>query len=81
MFDEANLLVMAVLRKLGLLFDRFRRKNPGLVWPAGLTVRSECGNQSRITFSQTLLPRNDGDLEQCFVKKQEAMRLAINTMN
>lgn len=84
--DEAHLLDMTVLRKLRLLFDRFPKKNnlvlfgqPDLLYYLSMLANADI--KSRITFSQTLLPLNDGDLEQYIVKELEAVRLGINTFD
>ena len=84
--DEAHLLDMTVLRKLRLLFDRFPKKNnlvlfgqPDLLYYLSMLANADI--KSRITFSQTLLPLNDSDLEQYIVKELEAVRLGINTFD
>lgn len=86
LIDEAHLLDMTVLRKLRLLFDRFPKKNnlvlfgqPELLYH--LSMLANVDIKSRITFSQTLLPLNDVDLEQYIVKELEAVRLGINTFD
>ena len=86
LIDEAHLLDMAVLRKLRLLFDRFPKKHnlvllgqPDLLYFLSMKINEDI--KSRITYSESILPLNDGDLEQVIVKELEAVRLGLNTFD
>ena len=82
--DEAHLLDMTVLRKLRLLFDRFPKKNNLVLLGQRdllyyLSMMANADIKSRITYSHTLLPLNDRDLEQYIVHELEAVKLGVNT--
>ncbi len=84
--DDAHLLTMVVLRKLRLLFERFPKKHnlvlfgePDLLHYLTLNVNQDI--RSRITFSQTIKPLNDDDLERYIVKELEAVKMGINTFD
>jgi len=84
--DEAHLLDMQVLRKLRLLFERFPKKHNlvlfgqrDLLHYLSMTVNEDI--KSRITYSQTITPLNDDDLERYIVKELEAARMGINTFD
>lgn len=84
--DEAHLLDMQVLRKLRLLFEKFPKKHSlvllgqrDLLYYLTLNVNQDI--KSRITYSATLAPLNDDDLEQYIIKQLEAVRLGINTFD
>lgn len=84
LIDEAHLLDMQVLRKLRLLFDRFPKKHnlvlfgqPELLHYLSITVNRDI--KSRITYSESLYPLNDDDMQQYIQKELEAVRLGINT--
>ena len=86
LIDEAHLLDVSVLRKLRLLFERFP-KNHNLVLlgqPALLHYLSLSTNKdikSRITYSATIKPLNDDDMERYIVKELEAASMGINTFD
>jgi type II secretory pathway predicted ATPase ExeA len=86
LIDEAHLLELSVLRKLRLLFDRFP-KNHNLVLFGQpelmhyLTLSTNKDIKSRITYSATLRPLNDSDLEHYIVKELEAAKMGINTFD
>ena len=84
LIDEAHLLDMTTLRKLRLLFDRFPKKHNlvlfgqrDLLYYLSLNVNQDI--KSRITYSATLSPLNDDDMENYIIKELEAVRLGINT--
>lgn len=86
LIDEAHLLKMEVLRKLRLLFERFPKKHnlvlfgqPDLLHYLSLNVNQDI--KSRITFSQTIKPLNDDDLERYIIKELEAVKIGINTFD
>lgn len=84
--DEAHLLDMTVLRKLRLLFDRFPKKHNLVLLGQRdllyyLSMMANADIKSRITYSQTLLPLNDSDLEQYIVHELEAVRMGVNTFD
>jgi type II secretory pathway predicted ATPase ExeA len=86
LIDEAHLLDMTVLRKLRLLFDRFPKNHNlvlfgqrDLLYYLSLNVNQDI--KSRITYSATLAPLNDDDLESYIIKELEAVRLGINTFD
>jgi len=86
LIDEAHLLDMTVLRKLRLLFDRFPKKHNlvlfgqrDLLHYLSLNVNQDI--KSRITYSASILPLNDDDMETYIVKELEAVRLGINTFD
>ena len=86
LIDEAHLLHMDVLRKLRLLFERFPKKHnllllgqPELLHYLSLNVNQDI--KSRITFSQTLKPLHDDDLEHYIIKELEAANMGINTFD
>jgi len=83
LIDEAHLLDMQVLRKLRLLFERFPKKHNlillgqrDLLYYLSMNV-----NQDSITYSATILPLNDDDLERYIIKELEAVRMGINTFD
>ena len=86
LIDEAHLLDMTVLRKLRLLFDRFPKKHnlilfgqPNLLYYLSLNVNQDI--KTRITYSSTLSPLNDDDLQNYIIKQLEIVRLGINTFD
>jgi type II secretory pathway predicted ATPase ExeA len=86
LIDEAHLLDMTVLRKLRLLFDRFPKKNnlvlfgqPDLM--VYLSMLANADMKSRITYSQTIKPLNDSDLERYIIDELEAVKLGLNTFD
>jgi len=86
LIDEAHLLDMQVLRKLRLLFEQFPKKHNlilfgqrDLLHYLSMTVNQDI--KSRITYSATLKPLNDEDMERYIVKELEAARMGINTFN
>ncbi|MGS2724913.1 ExeA family protein [Porticoccus sp. GXU_MW_L64] len=86
LIDEAHLLEIAVLRKLRLLFERFP-KNHNLVLlgqPELLHYLSLGANRdikSRITYSASIKPLNDDDMENYVVRELEAAKMGINTFD
>jgi type II secretory pathway predicted ATPase ExeA len=77
---------MTVLRKLRLLFDRFPKKNNLVLFgqPDLLVYLSMLANadiKSRITYSQTIKPLNDSDLERYIIEELEAVKLGLNTFD
>ncbi len=86
LIDEAHLLDMSVLRKLRLLFDRFPKKHnlvllgqPDLLYVLSMNVNEDI--KGRITYSQSILPLNDDDLEAYIIKELEAVRMGINVFD
>ncbi len=86
LIDEAHLLELSVLRKLRLLFERFP-KNHNLVLfgqPALLHYLSLSTNKdikSRITYSATIKPLNNEDMEHYIVRELEAVKMGVNTFD
>ena len=86
LIDEAHLLDMVVLRKLRLLFDRFPKQHNlvlfgqrDLLHYLSLNVNQDI--KSRITYSATILPLGDDEMETYIIKELEAVRLGINTFD
>ena len=86
LIDEAHLLDMQVLRKLRLLFEQFPKKHNlvlfgqrDLLHYLSLNVNEDI--KSRITYSATLQPLNNDDMESYIVKELEAARMGINTFD
>ncbi|AWB66172.1 hypothetical protein C2869_06855 [Saccharobesus litoralis] len=86
LIDEAHLLNIEVLRKLRLLFEKFPKKHnlvlfgqPDLLHYLSLNVNADI--KSRITFSQTIKPLNDDDLECYIIKELEAAKMGVNTFD
>lgn len=84
--DEAHLLDMAALRKLRLLFDRFPKKHNLVLFGQHdlmyyLSMRVNEDIKSRISYSETIVPLNDMDLEQYISKELETVRLGLNTFD
>jgi len=86
LIDEAHLLDMTVLRKLRLLFEQFPKKHNlvlfgqrDLLHYLSMTVNQDI--KSRITYSATIKPLNDEDLERYILRELEAARMGINTFN
>jgi MSHA biogenesis protein MshM len=84
--DEAHLLDMHVLRKLRLLFERFPKKhNVILIGQRDLlhylTLNVNQDIKSRITYSATISPLNNDDMERYIVKELESVKLGINTFD
>ena len=84
LIDEAHLLDMHVLRKLRLLFEQFPKKHNlallgqrDLLHYLSLNVNKDI--KSRITYSATIKPLNDDDMESYIVKELESVRMGINT--
>lgn len=86
LIDEAHLLELSVLQKLRLLFERFP-KNHNLVLfaqPALLHYLSLISNKdikSRITYSATIKPLNDEDMQSYIIKELETAKMGINTFD
>lgn len=86
LIDEAHLLEIGVLRKLRLLFERFPKKHnlvlfgqPELLHSLSLSANQDI--KSRITFSVTLKPLNDEDLQTYIVNELERAKMGINTFD
>lgn len=84
LIDEAHLLDMHVLRKLRLLFEQFPKNHNlilfgqrDLLHYLSLNVNQDI--KSRITYSATIKPLNNDDMERYIVKELEAARMGINT--
>ena len=82
--DEAHLLELAILRKLRLLFEKFPKNHnlillgqPELMHYLSLSTNRDI--KSRITYSATIKPMNDGDLESFIVKELEKAKMGVNT--
>ena len=86
LIDEAHLLDLYVLRKLRLLFERFPKNHnvvlfgqPELLHYLSLSTNKDI--KSRITYSATIKPLNDDDMERYIVKELEAAKMGINTFD
>lgn len=86
LIDEAHLIEMPVLRKLRLLFEQFPKKHNlvlfgqrDLLHYLSLNVNQDI--KSRITYSATIKPLNNEDMERYIVKELEAARMGINTFD
>lgn len=84
--DEAHLLELSVLRKLRLLFERFPKNHnlilfgqPELLHYLSLSTNRDI--KSRITYSASLKPLNDEDMERYIVKELEGAKMGINTFD
>jgi type II secretory pathway predicted ATPase ExeA len=84
--DEAHLLDIQVLRKLRLLFEQFPKMHNLILFGQrdlfhylALNVNQDI--KSRITYSATLKPLNNDDMERYIVKELEAARMGINTFD
>lgn len=86
LIDEAHLLDLSVLRKLRLLFERFPKNHnlvllgqPELLHYLSLSTNKDI--KSRITYSASLKPLNDDDMEHYIVKELEGAKMGINTFD
>jgi len=86
LIDEADLLEMAVLRKLRLLFDQFPPKHnlvlfgrPDLLFTLSMKVNEDI--KTRITFSDNLLPLTSEALELFIHSELESVKLGVNTFD
>lgn len=86
LIDESHLLDLSVLRKLRLLFERFPKNHnlvlfgqPELMHYLSLSTHKDI--KSRITYSATIKPLNDDDLERYIIKELEAAKMGINTFD
>lgn len=84
LIDEAHLMDMMVLRKLRLLFERFPKKHNlvlfgqrDLLYYLSMTVNEDI--KSRITYSQTILPLNNEDLNAYIERELDTVGLGHNT--
>lgn len=84
--DEAHLLDIAVLRKLRLLFERFPKNHnlvlfgqPELLHALSLTANQDI--KSRITYSETIKPLNDDDIQRFIVDELAQAKMGINTFD
>ncbi|MCU7890383.1 MAG: AAA family ATPase [Candidatus Thiodiazotropha sp. (ex Ustalcina ferruginea)] len=72
LIDEAHLLDMQVLRKLRLLFEQFPKKHSLILFGQRdllhyLSLNVNRDIKSRITYSATIKPLNDDDMERYIV--------------
>ncbi len=86
LIDEAHLLEVITLRKLRLLFDRFPKNHNLILFGQTelmYTLSLNCNKdlKGRITFSQTIKPLNDDDLEQFVIQELEGAGMGINTFD
>lgn len=86
LIDEAHLLDMEVLRKLRLLFEQFPKKHNLIIFGQRdllhyLSLNVNQDIKSRITYSATIKPLNDDDMERYIIKELEAARMGGNTFN
>lgn len=86
LIDEAHLIEMTVLRKLRLLFERFPKKHNLVLFGQQelmvyLCMKVNEDIKTRITYSDTLHPLNDEDLEQFIIRELETVRLGVNTFD
>lgn len=86
LIDEAHLLDMTALRKLRLLFEQFPKQHNlilfgqrDLLHYLSLIVNRDI--KSRITYSATIKPLNDEDMERYIVRELETARMGLNTFN
>jgi type II secretory pathway predicted ATPase ExeA len=86
LIDEAHLLELPILRKLRLLFERFPKNHnvilfgqPELMHYLSLSTNKDI--KSRITYSATIKPLNDDDLESFVVRELEQAKMGINTFD
>lgn len=84
--DEAHLLDMQVLRKLRLLFEQFPKMHNLILFGQRdlfhyLSLNVNQDIKSRITYSATIKPLNNDDMERYIVKELEAARMGINTFD
>lgn len=75
-----------MLRKLRLLFERFPKNHnlilfgqPELLHYLSLSTNKDI--KSRITYSASLKPLNDDDMERYIVKELEGAKMGINTFD
>lgn len=86
LIDEAHLMEMSVLRKLRLLLERFPKKHnlvlfgqPDLLYYLSMTINEDI--KSRITYSATLPPLNDEDLERYILAELDVVGLGHNVFD
>jgi MSHA biogenesis protein MshM len=86
LIDEAHLLDLSVLRKLRLLFERFPKNHnlilfgqPELLHYLSLSTNKDI--KSRITYSASLKPLSDDDMERYIIKELEGAKMGINTFD
>jgi type II secretory pathway predicted ATPase ExeA len=86
LIDEAHLLELATLRKLRLLFERFPKNHnlvlfgqPELLHALSLSTNKDI--KSRITYSYTLKPLNDEDMENYIQAELNQAKMGINTFD
>lgn len=84
--DEAHLIDMLVLRKLRLLFEQFPKMHNLILFGQRdlfhyLSLNVNQDIKSRITYSATLKPLNNDDMELYIVKELESARMGINTFD
>ena len=86
LIDEAHLLDMQTLRKLRLLFERFPKKHNLILFGQRdlfhyLSLNVNQDIKTRITYSATIKPLNDDDMESYIIKELESVKMGINTFN
>lgn len=86
LIDEAHLLELSVLRKLRLLFERFPKSHNLVLFGQSellhyLSLSTNKDIKSRITYSATIKPLNDDDIEHYIVKELETAKMGINTFD
>lgn len=86
LIDEAHLLEWETLRKLRLLFERFPKSHnlvlfgqPSLLHGLSLSINKDI--KSRITYSCTLKPLNDEDMERYIQAELKQAKMGINTFD
>ena len=86
LIDEAHLLETHVLRKLRLLFERFPKHHnlvlfgqPELLHYLSLSTNKDI--KSRITYSASIKPLNDDDMERYIIGELETAKMGINTFD
>lgn len=86
LIDEAHLIELTTLRKLRLLFDRFP-KNHNLILLGQtqlmltLSLASNKDIKGRITYSASLKPLNDDDMEHFILAQLEQVGMGSNTFD
>jgi type II secretory pathway predicted ATPase ExeA len=84
--DDAHLLDMQVLRKLRLLFEQFPKMHNLILFGQRdlfhyLSLNVNQDIKTRITYSATIKPLNNDDMERYIIKELEAARMGINTFD
>lgn len=86
LIDEAHLLETSTLRKLRLLFEKFPKNHnlvlfgqPELLHYLSLSTNKDI--KSRITYSASIKPLNDEDMERYIVRELEMAKMGINSFD